>query len=392
MLVEAGLVEGSRTRSTFFVGGNAVDEFKEVLLSKFGTLSRAWRLGLDADGSGKLDMREFCEALRRLGYVGNIRTLWHLLDGGNAGSISFDELDPKAAASLEKFRVMSLMHHESIQHMWKVVMDKDRSNVVGLPMFIEGCKSLGYEDEEEVTELFEYLLLRGGSRNLALEDIVFLQSWEQTKRKKAERRRLGVHWVNRDPFLTARHLDPSRSFDQSEYSHRVSVDWEEEAQKFRVYLIKTFGSLPKAFEAIDANKSGELSLAEFQAAVAQILKYCRHGEARQLFRTLTHPRTMLTWQELGITKVEWTAYRMQKALNARRLHVQSKLNAIAPLGASPRMRRAEMSHIQRIREYKPGSTFVFNSPLPAGWGPPPEYVPLEPPRSSQYRKRLGTPD
>eukprot|EP00913_Durusdinium_trenchii_P023879 g22424.t2 len=159
---------------------------------------------------------------------------------------------------------------------------------------------------------------------------------------------------------------------------------------FRVYLIKTFGSLPKAFEAIDANKSGELSLAEFQAAVAQILKYCRHGEARQLFRTLTHPRTMLTWQELGITKVEWTAYRMQKALNARRLHVQSKLNAIAPLGA--RMRRAEMSHIQRIREYKPGSTFVFNSPLPAGWGPPPEYVPLEPPRSSQYRKRLGTPD
>ena len=56
-----------------------------MLLKKFGTLSRAWRLGLDTDGSGKLDMREFCEALRRLGYVGNIRTLWFLLDGGNAG-------------------------------------------------------------------------------------------------------------------------------------------------------------------------------------------------------------------------------------------------------------------------------------------------------------------
>lgn len=30
MLVEAGLVEGSRTSSTFFGGGNAVDEFKDA--------------------------------------------------------------------------------------------------------------------------------------------------------------------------------------------------------------------------------------------------------------------------------------------------------------------------------------------------------------------------
>ena len=35
------------------------------------------------------------------------------------GTISFDELDRKAAAALEKFRVMSLMHHKSIEHMWK---------------------------------------------------------------------------------------------------------------------------------------------------------------------------------------------------------------------------------------------------------------------------------
>jgi hypothetical protein len=111
---------------------------------------------------------------------------------------------------------------------------------------------------------------------------------------------------------------------------------------------------------------------EFQAAVAQLLKYCRHGEAKQLFRTLVHPGNVclhfefalfaclffllaqelvaaggcvllslrpalrLTWQELGISKVEWTAHRMQKALNARRLDVQAKLNALAPLGASPR--------------------------------------------------------
>ena len=32
-------------------------------------------------------------------------------------------------------------------------------------------------------------------------------------------------------------------------------------RKFRRFLTKTFGSLPLAFEAMDANKSGQLSLA-----------------------------------------------------------------------------------------------------------------------------------
>eukprot|EP00438_Fugacium_kawagutii_P028219 Skav200388 [mRNA] locus=scaffold2518:469066:471100:- [translate_table: standard] len=180
MLVEAGLVEGgSRTSSTFFGGGNAVDEFKDAarlrectisratvpacptdraLVSKFGTLSRAWRLGLDVDGSGKMDMREFCEVSRGSPAPSDAKPgqvdCCHM-----ASTISFDELDRKAAASLEKFRVMSLMHHESIHSMWKAlkcpqskvkaVMDKDRSNHVGLPLFLEGCKALGYEDEEE---------------------------------------------------------------------------------------------------------------------------------------------------------------------------------------------------------------------------------------------------
>lgn len=35
----------------------------------------------------------------------------------------------------------------------------------------------------------------------------------------------------------------------------------QEVRRFRAFLCKTFGSLPQAFEAIDANKSGELSLA-----------------------------------------------------------------------------------------------------------------------------------
>ena len=189
----------------------------------------------------------------------------------HAGSISFEELDHHASAALEKFRVLSLLHHRSMRHMWQAqdarhlvpiaceaVMDKENCNVVGLELFTEGCKGLGYEDEEEVKELFEHLLLRGGSRSLALEDIEFLQSWEKTKRKKAERQRLGVRWVNRDPFLTARILDPSRSELVSEYSNKVSVDWEKAREPCRMRsrskpsLWPRKGSMDRCWQGIPA--------------------------------------------------------------------------------------------------------------------------------------------
>lgn len=172
------MVEGSRTRSTFFVGGNAVDEFKEVTwramagpnalralksclpfrpvqghyraVAIFSGVAlqvrhlvsclalgprRRWqwqarharvlrgvpgrsagprretaaprcskrtlrlgkrgRIGLGFEPRIRIEdvvvvlskpCQKLKQALRRLGYVGNIRTLWHLLDGGNAGS------------------------------------------------------------------------------------------------------------------------------------------------------------------------------------------------------------------------------------------------------------------------------------------------------------------
>eukprot|EP00439_Symbiodinium_sp_Y106_P081103 s1558_g20.t1 len=316
-----------RTSQSFFSRCSAVDEFKDVLVSKFGTLSRAWRV-LDIDGSGKMDMREFCQdrmsALNRMGYVGNIRTLWHLLDSTNAGSISLEELDPRAAAALEKFRVVSLQHHDSIEHMWKNIFDIERTNAVNLKLFIQGCQALGYEDEMEAEELFHQLLPKSAGQHLALEDLQFLQNWEETKRRKLERRRLGLRWV------------------------------------------------------------------EFQSVVANLLRYCRHGEARRLFRALIGEGGLgrLTWQELGISKVEWTAYRMQKSMEARRQQTEAILNARAPLGASPRMKHAESHHIERIREKKSAGKFVFNSPLPPGWGPPPDFVPLEPPASRLRRRSM----
>lgn len=45
---------------------------------------------------------------------------------------------------------------------------------------------------------------------------------------------------------------------------------------------------------------------EFQAAVAQLLKYCRHGEAKQLFRTLVHPGNVCLHSEFAL--FQWLTF------------------------------------------------------------------------------------
>merc|ERR1719265_1717122 len=46
------------------MGVKTLDEFRQQLKVKFGSLVTAWRQGLDADGNGRISFGEFCMALR----------------------------------------------------------------------------------------------------------------------------------------------------------------------------------------------------------------------------------------------------------------------------------------------------------------------------------------
>merc|ERR1719160_2246152 len=72
--------------------------FKRLLLNRYGTIYRAWRMGLDKAGRGSMSFMEFTNAARSVGYSGNIKKLWFELDDDNSGVISLEELDPKINA------------------------------------------------------------------------------------------------------------------------------------------------------------------------------------------------------------------------------------------------------------------------------------------------------
>mmetsp|Transcript_113714 Transcript_113714/g.361323 ORF Transcript_113714/g.361323 Transcript_113714/m.361323 type:complete len:427 (-) Transcript_113714:154-1434(-) len=377
-----------------------VDEFKAVLKSKFGSVTRAWRLALDADNSGVLDFSEFCLATKSIGYIGDLRTLWFNMDRGTSGNISLNELDGPAALALEKFRVLATRNYGSIEDCWKRLVDEDASGFVQLAEFCSTVGQLGYDGEEEMEELFHLLMIRPGTTTLTLGDVMFLQKWHETKREEAYRKRMPVSWVNRDPnlYLSALpgatdSLPPSSfgkepdSFKNLRVQRRGSVciafdgkNQDKEKDEFCEFLVDRYGSLVEAFHMMDSSGSGLVTMPEFKNAVASSMRYCRHADAKRLFLVFcSDPDGVLTWEQMGISVEEWVSYRLRQKSELLAREGAIRLNQTAPIGTGPRMLGASEEHVTRIRFPKHGRADVaFWKPLPRGWGPPPTFAPVVP--------------
>merc|ERR1719159_1952142 len=86
------------------LGASTLEGFRRLLITRYGTVYRAWRLALDRSGDGKLSFVEFTSACRAVGFSGNIKKLWHELDDDNSGVISLAEIDPPVNKLIEEFR------------------------------------------------------------------------------------------------------------------------------------------------------------------------------------------------------------------------------------------------------------------------------------------------
>jgi len=379
MKAESGQTALTRRSTTFFASNSDIQEFKTSLEKKFGSITRAWRVGLDADASGLMDFQEFTEACRAIGYIGNLRTLWFNLDYDSTGSISLKELDPVAAHAFNKFRSCCTERFGTMEAAWKQVLDQDASGYVRFPEFIESIHELGYTDGDEVWQLFHLLLVRPGSTSLTYADVEFLQQWDDTKRRQAHRKRLPTRWVNRDPGLVklaVPALTMMPGMPQEDFEDKVALDYEKIQEDFRHFLREQYGTLCKAFDVMDANGTGSLSMVEFQSVVSTVLRYCRPADARRLFLSFNEdPGAVLTWDELGITSQEWINHVIMRRTEQRQKKAQTALNLAAPLGSTPRQLSATTKHAERLKLPGKREDVAFWAPLPRGWGQPPTFEP-----------------
>mmetsp|Transcript_10590 Transcript_10590/g.19567 ORF Transcript_10590/g.19567 Transcript_10590/m.19567 type:complete len:1194 (+) Transcript_10590:224-3805(+) len=145
-----------------------VEGFKKSLSSRCGSLLGGWRSALDLDGNGRITFVEFCMALDRLGFYGNVKGLWKELDADKKGYLLFRDLDPDTDAGLSELKDKLRQAYGNILLAWVKALDTGGTGRVSETQFARGCEKVGFSGN--VRKLFKGMQPYFGLRYLTLRD------------------------------------------------------------------------------------------------------------------------------------------------------------------------------------------------------------------------------
>lgn len=254
---------------------------KKNLVRKYGTITSAWRQGLDQNGNGRLSFVEFCKQVRNLGFSGNIQQVFRELDTDASGIITFNEVDSDWYSKISEFHKLLHANHRSYESAWRSI-DTNRNNVVELDEFVQLCTELGYS--EDAKALFKQLLVSQQFRQLAPADLESTGAIVGGNKDDANST-LQIHKRNEDMMSEAEkakfHLHQRQAAETQMKAQRVgSSNW----QDLKEQLIRKFGTITAAWRhGLDFAGNGKVSFMEFSRA-------CRengfHGNIDEAFRSI----------------------------------------------------------------------------------------------------------
>merc|ERR1712012_463025 len=95
----------------------------DMFARKFGSTVRAWRIGLDLKGQGKLSKDEFILGCSVLGFRGDLASCWTQLGLKETSNIKLKDLDPSTGADVKLFRERCIARfgtvHDALQKVSK---------------------------------------------------------------------------------------------------------------------------------------------------------------------------------------------------------------------------------------------------------------------------------
>jgi len=267
---------------------------KKSLIRKYGTVTAAWRSGLDVMGNGKVSFLEFSKQVRHAGFCGNINKTFQELDEDNSGIISFNEVDPGWYAKLSVFHAVLFAKHKSYQSAWKS-LDADRSNAVDVKEIENLCHDLGYPHSPK--ELFKQLLASKQVRQLCGADLECIAPIVQGNHDDPN---AALQMHKRDSSMLSEEDRAKISFSLREAkraemqgNRKDAFTWED----LKKLLIRKYGTITAAWRhGLDWSGNGKLSFTEFARA-------CRdnafHGNIEECFREVDNDASgVITFNEV----------------------------------------------------------------------------------------------
>jgi Ca2+-binding EF-hand superfamily protein len=150
------------------MGARDWPHFKDQLIHQYGTITAAWRHGLDAFKNGKISFTEFGAACRNHAFEGNIKQSFQEIDVEGRGVITFGDVDSVWFERHALFRQLLLAKYESYDNAWKM-LDNHHNRLLEVDRFEFICKDIGYDKNPK--GLFKQLLRGHEVHSLSPEDL-----------------------------------------------------------------------------------------------------------------------------------------------------------------------------------------------------------------------------
>lgn len=287
------------------VGMMNKDELLLQLGLKYGSLRKAWNEVFDPFDSGKIGFQEFCDRMRNVGFLGDMKECWCALGAERDGVLRLRHLDPRSDELMQGFRNTLSEKYGNMLNAWQTAFDPQNRSLIDEAAFVKQCTEDGIEGD--LVQLFHDLLddplkiNKYKKMSLRDFDLAAYQALarmdtdmivEAQKTEKANPMEMSFD-ERQDNMFSVKWTRAQSKVMRKEMAERVQQENEadvgcETLQTLKSMLIKKYKNLAIAWKvALDPMGQGHLSKEDWYNAVRNRVGF--HGDLRQLWSEAAKP-------------------------------------------------------------------------------------------------------
>jgi hypothetical protein len=146
----------------------SVNEFRNMLIQRYGSVFSAWKKLLDTDQNGIMTLPDWTQSCQKLG-LKSIKTLWHELDKEGKGHVYLKDICQETGEAFAQFEKRVLSKYGDTKTAWRKGFDPKNTLRCDLEPFVKLCEGVGYAGD--ASRLYKLVRPESGRAFLNFEDL-----------------------------------------------------------------------------------------------------------------------------------------------------------------------------------------------------------------------------